>query len=184
MKKHFLLLFSIFIGLAAKAQDTTATNKNFTEKVFRINFLSPGLEYEFPVCQKSTFSAGAGVAYGGSYPDLSIGGSGYLYLITPFLDLQYKHFYNFEKRLAKNKNIAHNSGNFIMARLYTRGETIEANFGRTSKYDFAISPTWGIQRNYGSFHLLFDVGTFYYFDGKGNGNWFPIMLELNLGFDL
>ncbi len=125
-----------------KAQDSTTTslNKNFTEKVFRINFLSPGLEYEFPVGKKSTFSAGAGVAYGRSYPDLSIGGSGFRYLLSPFLDLQYKHFYNFEKRLAKNKNIAHNSGNFIMARLYTRGETIEANFGGTSKYDFAISP--------------------------------------------
>ncbi|MGO2357605.1 MAG: hypothetical protein ACTH6G_04770 [Mesonia sp.] len=47
-----------------------------------------------------------------------------------------------------------------------------------------MGPTWGIQRSYGKFHLLFDVGTIYYFDTKGNGNWFPIMIQLNLGFNL
>jgi hypothetical protein len=31
---------------------------------------------------------------------------------------------------------------------------------------------------------LFDVGPQYYFDTNGNGNIWPIMLQLNLGFDL
>lgn len=159
--------------------------QEFTENVLRINFLSPGVEYEYAVSNTSTLSAGLGVGYGASYPFLSSSeGTGFLYLITPFLDLQYKHFYNFEKRLAKNKNTAHNSGNFISARLLTRGSTIESNFDRTSNYDFAVGPTWGIQRSYGKFHLLFDVGTIYYFDTKGNGNWFPIMIQLNIGLNL
>jgi len=45
-------------------------------------------------------------------------------------------------------------------------------------------PTWGLQRSYNDkFHLLFDIGSLYYFDSKGNGNFFPIMFQINLGFD-
>lgn len=167
----------------AQAQENTGGTKH-TEKVWRINFLNPGVEFEIPTGDNSTFSTGLGIGYGGSYPDLSGSGNGFRYLIAPFLDLQEKWFYNFDKRLAKGKSIGNNSGNFVSARMLVRGNTIESNFSRTSNFDFAIGPTWGIQRNYGNFHLLFDVGTIYYFDTKGNGNWFPIMFQLNLGFDL
>ncbi|TXK78607.1 hypothetical protein [Mesonia sp. K4-1] len=182
MKKVLFIVLSLIIFQEIAAQNNV--DSSYTENVFRINFLNPGVEYEYAVTNTSTLSGGLGVTYGGSYPDLSGGGSGFRYLITPFLDLQYKHFYNFKKRLAKNKNTAHNSGNFISGRFYTRGETIESNFDRTSNYDFAVGPTWGLQRSYGKFHLLFDVGTIYYFDTKGNGNWFPIMIQLNIGLNL
>lgn len=183
MKKNLFLFLSLGIIFSIRAQDNNT--RYHTENVLRINFLNPGLEYEHSISEKTTLSAGIGVGYGTSYPDLDeSNGTGFVYLISPFLDIQYKYFYNFEKRLANSKNVAHNSGNFISGRFYTRGETIESNFSRTSNYDFAVGPTWGIQRNYGSFHLLVDVGTIYYFDTKGNGNWFPIMLQLNLGFDL
>jgi len=181
MKIYLLICLSVITVFGINAQEE---QQEFTENVLRINFLSPGVEYEYAITNTSTFSGGLGVAYGGSYPDLSGNGSGFRYLFTPFLDLQYKHFYNFEKRLAKNNNTSHNSGNFISARFYTRGETIESNFDRTSNYDFAVGPTWGLQRSYGKFHLLFDVGSIYYFDTKGNGNWFPIMIQLNIGLNL
>lgn len=58
------------------------------------------------------------------------------------------------------------------------------NITRTSDFDFAIGPTWGIQRRYSKkFHLLFDIGPQYYFDTEGNGNFWPIMIQLDLGFD-
>ena len=51
--------------------------------------------------------------------------------------------------------------------------------------DYAWAKAWGIQRKYGkNFHLLFDIGPIYYLDTKGNGNFYPILLQLNLGFDL
>lgn len=156
-----------------------------TKNVWRINFLNPGVEYELATGDNSTLSTGVGIGYGGSYPHTSSGGSGFLYSINPFVDIQHKWFYNFEARKSKNLNIDNNSGNFVSARLLTRGHTISSNFSRTSDFDFAIGPTWGIQRSYGKgFHLLFDVGPIYYFDTKGNGHFFPIMLQLNLGFDL
>ncbi len=58
------------------------------------------------------------------------------------------------------------------------------NIIRKDDIDFAFGPTWGIQRAYGNLHLLFDVGPVYYFDTKGNSGFFPIALQLNIGFDL
>lgn len=182
MKKAVFLFLFLSCTFSLTAQETITAH---TEKVWRINFLNPGVELELPTGTYSTFSAGLGVGYGTSYPDLDTSiGNGWIYVIAPFLDIQEKWFYNLNKRLRKDKNISHNSGNFFSARLLTRGPSIKDNIRRTSDYDFAVGPTWGIQRRYGNFHLLFDAGFIYYFDTKGNGNIFPLMLQLNLGFDL
>ncbi len=158
---------------------------NSTVKVWRINFLNPAIELELPVGNKSTLSTGIGVGYGGSYPHLTNSiGTGFVLLITPFIDLQYKFFYNFDKRLRKGKTIKHNSGNYVSARFLARGKSLESNISRTSESDFAFGPTWGIQRSKGQFHFLFDMGPIFYFDGIGNQGIFPIFLQVNLGIDL
>lgn len=156
-----------------------------TVKVWRINFLNPAIELELPTSDNTSFSSSIGIGYGGAYPQTSFGGSGFLYSFNPFLDLQQKWFYNFSKRKSKNLSIENNSGNFVSARLLTRGNTIDSNFNRTTDFDFAFGPTWGFQRKYGeNFHFLFDVGPIYYFDTNGKGYIFPIMFQINLGFDL
>ena len=156
-----------------------------TEKVWRINILNPAIELEIPTGIKSTFSSALGIGYGGGYPDLTNNGNGFIYIIAPFVDLQHKWFYNFEKRANKGKSVVNNSGNFISARFITRGSSIAENVTRTSDFDFAFGPTWGFQRNYkNNFHLLFDIGPQYYFDTEGNGNIFPLVFQVNLGFDL
>lgn len=156
-----------------------------TEKVWRLNFLNPAVELEVPTGPKSTFASALGVGYGGGYPDLTGGDSGFIYVITPFLEVQQKWFYNFDKRVANNKSTENNSGNFFSLRFITRGPSIADNVIRSSDFDFAIGPTWGIQRKLGkNFHLLFDLGPQYYFDTEGNGNFWPLMLQINLGFDL
>lgn len=182
--KYCLFLLALFNAAISYSQEDK--NLIHTEKVWRVNFLNPGIEIEIPTGHNSTFSANLGIGYGGSYPDLSYNEkNGFVYLISPFLDFQEKFYYNFEKRGLKNKSIKNNSGNFVSARLLIRGNSIADNFERTSDLDFAIGPTWGIQRVYGkNFHLLFDVGPIYYLDGKGNGSVFPVMFQLNLGFDL
>ena len=182
MKKLSVLALLALFTITTYAQEQKT---NTTEKVWRINFLNPGAELELPTGDYSTFSTGLGIGYGGEYPDLAYGGSGFVYIIAPFLDLQQKWFYNINKRIRKNRTVENNSGNFISARLITRGNSIAENVYRTSDFDFAFGPTWGFQRKYGeNFHLLFDIGPQYYFDTKGNGNIFPIMFQLNLGFDL
>jgi hypothetical protein len=181
MKKNLL---SLLFGLLITVSYAQENNNIATEKIWRVNFLNPGVELELPTGTYSTFSAGIGIGYGGGYPDLTSGGSGFIYIISPFLDIQEKWFYNLNKRNAKKRTTENNSGNFVSFRFITRGKSIAENVNRTSDFDFAVGPTWGIQRKYGkNFHLLFDVGPQYYFDTNGNGNIWPIMLQLNLGFD-
>lgn len=182
MNKLSFLAILFFFTFSTNAQNQKTYS---TEKVWRINLINPGVELELPTGIYSTLSTGVGIGYGGSYRDVSWGGSGFVYVIAPFLDVQQKWFYNLNKRILKERTVDHNSGNFLSLRLITRGNSIAENVHRTSDFDFAFGPTWGIQRKYGeNFHLLFDVGPQYYMDTEGNGNIFPIMFQLNLGFDL
>jgi hypothetical protein len=175
MRKYLVILITV-IGYLSYGQ---------TEKVVRINFLNPAVELELPTSENSTFSAGLGIGYGGGYPDLTFNDSGFIYIISPFLDIQQKWFYNLSKRVQKGKNIDSNSGNFVSLRLISRGNSIAENVSRTSDFDFAVGPTWGIQRSLGrNLHLLLDLGPQYYFDTEGNGNIWPLMIQINLGFNL
>ena len=176
MRAYLITVLLFLTGLAAFGQ---------TEKVFRINFLNPAAEIELPTGNKSTFSAALGVGYGGGYPDLTFNDNGFIYIIAPFLDLQEKFYYNLAKRKNKGKETTNNSGNFISLRFITRGPSLAENVDRTSDIDFAFGPTWGIQRKLNkNLHLLFDIGPQYYFDTEGNGNIWPIMIQINLGIDL
>ncbi len=182
MKKLSILALLALFTISTNAQEE---KEYHTEKVWRINFLNPGAELELPTGEYSTFSAGLGIGYGGGYPDLTSGANGFIYIIAPFVDLQQKWFYNLNKRIRKSKTVENNSGNFISMRIISRGPSIADNVFRTSDYDWAIGPTWGIQRNYREkIHLLFDIGPQYYVGVEGRGNIFPFIFQLNLGFDL
>jgi len=182
MKKNLCLLVFGLLAIGNYAQEKNTIQ---TENIWRINFLNPSVELEVPTGTYSTFSSALGIGYGGGYPDLTSADNGFIYIISPFADFQHKWFYNRNKRIEKNRTIENNSGNFVSLRMIIRGNSIAENVIRTSDFDFAIGPTWGIQRKYGkNFHLLFDVGPQYYFDTNGNGNIWPIMLQINLGFDL
>lgn len=182
MKNSLLILIFGLLTTQSYAQEN---NDIETEKIWRVNFLNPAIELEIPTGQYSTFSSALGIGYGGGYPDLTFGGSGFIYIISPFADFQHKWFYNLNKRNEKDRNTEGNAGSFVSLRFITRGNSLAENVFRSSDFDFAFGPTWGIQRKYGkNFHLLFDVGPQYYFDTNGNGNIWPIMLQLNLGFNL
>src|SRR5699024_17977 len=166
--KKLIFLFLLTTSLS------TIIHAQTTKQVWRINAINPGIEYEQPVSSKSTVSFNIGVGYNGSYPELSnTFGTRILYAFAPFADLQFKRFYNLEKRASHNKTTAHNSGNFISFRFRTHGKSIKDNFYRYADYDFAVGPTWGIQRKYGKFHLLFDLGPQFYFDSEGNSGFWP-----------
>jgi len=179
MKKR---TFFIFIGVLIIITESFSQESVRTSKVLRINAINPGIEYETPLFNQSTFAVNVGVGYGGSHPNLTTYASGWLYLIAPFADIHYRNYYNLEKRLDKGKSIQYNAGNFWGLRMLTRGKALSSNFTRTNDYDFAVGPTWGLQRSFGKINLLFDVGFVYYFDTKGNDGFVPT-LELNIGYN-
>ena len=176
MKKRILIILCIFLYALH------GFSQGYTSSVFRVNLINPGIEYESPVFKQSVVLYNVGVGYFGSYPNLTTSASGWLYSIRPFIDVQFRNYYNLEKRLLKKKNVSYNSGNFWGVRLLTSGKDYKSNFRRTSNVDFAINPIWGLQRSYGEINLVFDIGMAYYFDNKGNGGISPT-LEFGIGYN-
>ncbi|PCH99319.1 MAG: hypothetical protein COB81_11490 [Flavobacteriaceae bacterium] len=130
-------------------------------------------------------SIGIGIGYSGAYDEITaVTNNGFNYIIAPFVDVQYKFLYNRKKRALKGKTIIYNSGNFVSFRAMFRGKSIFENVERTNNTDFAIGPTWGMQRSYNKLRVLVDVGPQYYFDTLGNNGFFPFMIQVNLGLNL
>ncbi len=181
MLKRIIFIYGLVACMNVFGQDP----QNNLQKTFRINLLNPGFEYEFPIFMKSTIAVNPGIGFHSSYLNLDYTNSGITYYISPFLDLAYRMIYNQEKRASKGKNISYNSGNYWGLRFLTNFKEFKSmNIYRKDDISFEFGPTWGIQSDYGKMHLLFDVGPVYYFDTKGNNGFFPIMLQLNLGFNL
>ncbi len=182
MKYLLITLLTLLIAAEATSQGTETIS---TTNKIRINFINPAIELDRVTGTKSILTTGLGVGYGGGYPDLTSSGSGFIYIISPFLDVQHKWFINLEKRHQKGKNTANNSGNFVSLRFLARGASIAENVSRSTDTDFAIGPTWGIQRNFArNFNFLLDLGPIYYFDTEGTGNFFPITVQLNIGYNI
>ena len=181
MKYLFFYILFFILSLSVSGQ----TDSTYTEKVFRVNVINPGIEYEMPVSKKSVISGGLGIGYEGNFDELEESGhSGFQYEISPFVDIEYKRIYNLEKRKARGKTIACNSGNYWGLRNLSHFKAVKNNFTREDNINFFVGPVWGLQRKYGSFHFLFDIGPVYYFDTKGNGGFWPFNLQLNFGIDL
>lgn len=174
-----LILFSV-LGMGQDAESDSELQNNLI-----VNFINPALEYEW-VTGKSTLLSGAvGVGYNGAYRDLTIANNGFNYIIQPFIDLQFKWMYNRKKRADKNRILHKNSGNFVSFRGIARGWSIADNLVfKSDDFDFAIGPTWGIQRSYNKFRFLMDIGPQYYFDTVGNSGFFPFMVQVNIGLNL
>lgn len=187
MNKSFKrLLLSGFFMLSALTAINGQNNDDIqTESYFRVNFFNPALEYELKTGSYSALSTAVGIGYGGSFPDLEVtSANGFVYIISPFIDIQQKWYYNREKRFSQEKTIDYNAGNFISLRGIARFSPISENVTRTDDTDFGIGPTWGLQRAYNKWHFLFDVGPQFYFDTEGNSGFFPVIIQVNIGLNL
>lgn len=180
--RKVVILFFISLSLSITAQNSDIG----LETVLRLNIISPGVEFEMPLSKKSTISLNGGIGLNSTYLHLEdvVVKPGPEYFIAPFIDIAYKKIYNREKRVSKGKNTEYNSGNFWGIRLLSNLKGLYAyNIGGYDNIDFEVGPVWGIQRAYGKFHLLFSTGMVYYFDTRGNGGFFPITVQLNIGYN-
>ncbi len=99
MKNSLLFVFMIFTLLA------NAQNGKVEKNQLKLNFLVPGIKYEAGLTDKTSITFGVGMGFsiiGGSNRDTEVS-------FFPFLESQYKYYYNFEKRTSKGKNTLNNS---------------------------------------------------------------------------
>ncbi|MBW1655121.1 hypothetical protein [Flavobacterium quisquiliarum] len=140
----FLILFILFVN-AIQAQDDAPVS--VAKHQFKINpILSPGFVYEHGFSTKNTLYSEASVIIGyrhNSFYDEST------WYFVPRITEQFRHYYNLEKRAAKGKRTAHNSGNFVALYADYSFQSISTN-KLFSEYcpSFTVGPVWGIQRTY------------------------------------
>lgn len=202
MKKVLLaLLFCFAIAHYASAQyrekveDTTTTD---VEDVLKLTVVSPGIGYEMPVGKYQTLylqgflSLNGGIGYSGS-----LGWSSFFYA-EPAASVEYRYYYNFEKRQRQQRRVAKNSLNYlspffqtrIARRFWINDEGYVEHKGRLVH---SLGALWGMQRNYKShFSLDVNIGVGFYFreepftdrhgnDQKHNGR-FTIPGRFSIGF--
>ncbi|CAM4225861.1 hypothetical protein [Gillisia limnaea] len=173
--KKLLFVVLVFIGFNVNAQ----SQANVEKKLFSVNFLLPGLEYEMGLSNNTTLDLRAGTGFGisgGSNRDTEFG-------IFLNAHTQYRYYYNFDKRLGKNKNIDNNSANYIALNgSIDFGDPIIGDLQLSSDFGGVIGPVWGLQRYYGSgFKLDLNLGAGYGFNNLG-GSYLSPIIGLRLGW--
>lgn len=174
MKTITSLLLSLSIGAIGIAQ----SGKNVENHQLTLNALLPGIIYEQGLSQNSTIAAEATMGF--AYVESSFTDDGFG--IYPIGRVQYRHYYNFQRRLERGKNIAGNTGNYIAPTIAIQGgKAVIGNLDHVSDYFGGIGVVYGLQRTgQKGLQFRFEVGPGYFFDEFESN--FGIFLALKLGW--
>jgi len=153
--KKIILLFIAIISLSSFAQTKTPSVEKSIYGV-QTGFLGIWFHNENRLSDKIALKSEIGLDFG-------IGKTMFDDEITfasvPSINLEPRLYYNFKKRLAKNKNIAKNSGNYISIKTtYNPDWFIISNKDNLAFNDqLRVIPSWGIKRTYGN-HFTLETG--------------------------
>lgn len=174
MRTTNVFLFLFLMANICLAQ----TNKNVEDHQFTINFLLPGVVYEHGVSQNSSITAEATIGF--AYRDSDLFDSGFG--IYPIGKLQYRHYYNFQRRLDKGKHISGNSGNYIAPMVALQGgKAVIGDLDYSSDFFAGTGAVYGLQRTgRKGLSFRFEVGPAYFFDEFDND--FGLFMALKLGW--
>lgn len=186
-----ILLLSLTISISSFSQDKK--NVDVTD-VFKINFFDPGISYEKRIGQQQTLygkaflSTSVFIGYSSSLGNMSSVD------IYPALGLQYRYYYNGNKRASRDKRTDMNSMNYVAV-------VTEASFYKDNSYNLDKSriqkifgAAWGFQRNYAKrFSLDLNLGIGYSFNKRTVYNYpdsysdiafseFTTLGQISLGF--
>lgn len=192
IKKSCLLFLFGVLHLTMTSQspkDTIESGTTQGEKphlsisnVLKLNFLLPGISYEKKIGNYQTLNVG--VYMDGIFTDRieSIDRRSHL-LLTPTFNVEFRNYYNLNKRIAKGKNTAFNSANYLAA-LY-RGRLSRTSYYSERIFVNQLGAVWGMQRNYpkgfsldlnGGLAYTFNAKDYYYYDA------IELVLQAKIGF--
>lgn len=176
MKKNYLLLllFLLFFNAIQAQDDATAA---VAKHQFKINMFLPGFVYENGFDAKNTLYSEVSLGFG-----FSANSNNSNFAFYPNINEQFRHYYNLEKRAAKGKRTAFNSGNYLALNAVYNFESISTN----KEYWEAVPSVtaavlWGLQRTYKrKFNLEFNAGPGVNFD-KYDTEFVPV-INFTLGW--
>jgi hypothetical protein len=175
--KNVMKKLIIIINLIAISTLNAQVKSSVEKKQFKINVLLPGVVFEYGLNNKNTLYSELSAGYG-----YSSSGFGENWSFYPYIQEQFRHYYNLEKRTVKGKVTSHNSGNFVAIAAYYNYKSITTNDSySSSNSSVVIAPVWGFQRTYKhKFNLDLNMGAGYGFTKNDSG--FTPILNFTLGW--
>lgn len=193
MKKLFLLaVLGCLLTNISTAQDAPAESSSLLEKSqLRLNVVPLNVAYEHRIGDKSTIYVQAGLGFG-SYKNADDTTGGFWSGLTNRtwglglnVNAQYRYFYNLEKRQAKSRNIASNSGNYVGGQITPLLPPIY-KFGDkevVSENGVILGAMWGMQRAKKDLLIFhFNIGPALRISNEGTST--SLQTQLAVGFIL
>lgn len=138
---------------------------NLERHQFKFDLFSPGISYELGLFKNVCASGGLGLG-------LATYEEGYALGLT--LHTRVRYYYNFNRRIAMDKNVAGNSGNYIAAArsIFFSQLRLSTNIEGPDDFNLGVyGVAYGIQRTYeNGFNFNAELGAGYYLgDGVPSG---------------
>lgn len=159
-----LLVHSIVAQLNKQEADSAfyQTPAIVEDELFKIDFLTPGFQYEKALSDNSTLQIGVYQAFAGSFFDwdnlrylnnwFSIA---YLDIeFLPKIELAYRYYYNLSKRKSRCKNFTNNSAQYVSPKLMATYSSQAWDNNNTA----SLGCVWGIQKNGEPITFNFEIG--------------------------
>ncbi len=168
MKKILLSLYLIATVFPTLAQNKTSTPKDVEKSIFGIELgLLHLIGYnEFRIAKYVALRSELGFVMGFG----SSSNENYTVIGTT-ISLEPRWYYNLKRRVAKNKRIDGNSGNFFSLLINFHPNLILYNSNKNVNIvaDFSITPSYGIRRSFGkhfTYEFDFGIGYLHYINPK------------------
>jgi Protein of unknown function (DUF3575) len=137
MKNIFLLNLFLFFGSSCFAQDSLSVSNN----LLKLNIIRTGFSYEKSISKLSTLNVDANLT-----PFFIRTNSGANVTFFPYLNGQYRYYYNLEKRHKKSKTVSGNSANYIAFGSSYYFKSLGVVKYESFNNGFSTSVIWGLQR--------------------------------------
>ena len=181
--KKIISLLVLINSIAAFSQPNKPTD---ITDITKATFFAPGISYEKRVGKFQALVGQAFLATAFAFSYSSSFGSNFYYSIDPALSLQYRYYYNKNKRVAKGKRTEKNSLNYVSAMTETSysKNSISSSYltedDRRPLYSFGIA--WGFQRNYPKhFSLDLNIGGGYIYASSTTPDYLGQPIKVNAG---
>jgi hypothetical protein len=183
------------VFLLLSAQSFSQKKGGQMESVFKVIFLNPGIGYEQRIAGHQTIYGQAYLNFSAYFSYSDALGTAAGVSLSPAATVQYRYYYNTDKRIEQGKRTALNSANYLAPVIKVtsfRERVLASSEKKRSREIYEAGVVWGLQRNYNSrFSLDLNVGPGYFYanelkDPSGYvvrskvSSW-TIITQLNLG---
>ncbi|OFX26381.1 MAG: hypothetical protein A2033_05370 [Bacteroidetes bacterium GWA2_31_9] len=173
-----LLLFILFVLQVSIGFSKSDTIPKTSHRLFKVNVLYPGFEYEYGIGKLSTINFSTSLSFASIKEDKL----NRAYFLNNILEIDFRQYYNLARRFNKRKNIKFNTADFISFNAIGIGKSIIENIDYESYSGIEFAVSWGFQRTYWYvFNVSFNAGIGYYFLENGNEG-YDFLVNYKIGF--